>query len=162
MSIINLTQHAATMDQIEAGVVDVTDRERLSRLLTVQVGGPDGFAAMIPSVQAEFLNATAQGLLQAFVLPEVARVTRDYLASFAQGGSIPVTDVDALNARAMPRVQAMVGGFAPLMAALIPLLKEHGCDPLYALSDRVTVETVQGDGTVKKTSVFQHMGFYPA
>ena len=37
MSIVNLTQHAATPGQLNAGVVDHQDREKLSRLLTFDV-----------------------------------------------------------------------------------------------------------------------------
>lgn len=162
MAIINLTQHPATPDQIAAGVVDVTDRERLSRLLTVQVGGPDGFASMRPTVQADFLSRRAWEIVANYVLPVVAEVTRDYLAAFAQDGYLPETQTDLLNARTMPRGQAMIGGFAPLMAVLIQMLRESGCDPLYSLSDRVTVEETLPDGAVRKTQVFKHLGFYPA
>lgn len=160
--IINLTQHAATPDQVAAGVQNVANCERLAALLNVRVGGPDGFAAMNPAVQKEYLRSRAWAIVSEFVLPEVAQLTREFLASFEPYEAIQIDDVRALNYRTAPNAKAMVGGFMPLLDVLIPMLKEHGCDPIYALSDRVTVETVQEDGTVKKTSVFQHMGFYPA
>ena len=154
--IINLTQHAATADQIESGVVDVADRERLSALLTVQVGGPYGFANLRRAAQDDWMRSTASAIVSEFILPAVAQVTREYFAAVTDN-PLRWTDTDALSARVMPRVPVMVGGFAPLMGVLIPMLKEYGADPLYALSDRVSVDETQPDG-----SVIKHLGFYPA
>lgn len=159
--IINLTQHAATADQIDAGVVDVADRERLSVFLTIRIGGPDGLASMSPDVADGFLRAIAGVIVEEFVLPAVAQAAREQFAAVTDN-PLHWGDTRALNARTMPRVQVMVGGFAPLMDVLIPMLKERGADPLHALSDRVSVDETQPDGSVVKRQVFKHLGFYPA
>lgn len=165
MTIINLTQHSATADQVAAGVLDVTDQTLLSQLLTINIGGLNGFANISRPVQEETLRYRAREILNAFVLPEIARVVREHFQSLLENEDQPFewSNVRALNARNdLPVVQCMVGGFHPLMAVLIPMLRAHGAEPLVALSDRVTVEETLPDGTVKKTQVFKHLGFYPA
>ena len=54
---------------------------------------------------------------------------------------------------------AMIGGAPYLMPALEHALTFQGITPLYSFTERVSVETVQPDGTVKKTAVFKHIGF---
>ena len=53
---------------------------------------------------------------------------------------------------------AMIGGAPYLMAPLHMALTERGIKPLYAFSERVSVEKVV-DGDTVKTSVFKHVGF---
>jgi hypothetical protein len=55
---------------------------------------------------------------------------------------------------------AMIGGAPYLMAPLEFHLKEVGIIPLYAYSERVSVEQIQPDGSVRKTNTFKHGGFY--
>lgn len=161
--IINLTQHKATPEQCAAGVVDVEDRERISRLLTVPVGGPDGFGAAAPWARQARMERTAEAIIDAFVVPAVAEATREYFAALADSDPRTWDDTHALNARCYPpMVKAMVGGFPPLMSVLVPMLREHGCEPVVALSDRVTTEQTQPDGSVRKVSAFVHVGFHPA
>ena len=57
---------------------------------------------------------------------------------------------------------AMIGGAPYLMGALENALKKQGVTPLYAFTARVSVETVNLDGTVTKTNVFKHIGFVEA
>ena len=57
---------------------------------------------------------------------------------------------------------AMVGGAPYLMAPLESALRARGITPVYAFSQRVSVETVAADGAVTKTAVFKHLGFVGA
>lgn len=54
---------------------------------------------------------------------------------------------------------AMIGGAPYLMAPLEAALLESGVTPLYSFMERVSVDTTAPDGTVTKTSVFQHAGW---
>ena len=54
---------------------------------------------------------------------------------------------------------AMVGGAPYLMAPLDSALKERGVEPVYAFSERKSVEKVLPDGSIQKTSVFEFKGF---
>ncbi len=55
--------------------------------------------------------------------------------------------------------QAMIGGAPYLMAPLERELLANGVKPMYAFSIRESVEHVGSDGSVKKVSVFRHVGF---
>ena len=57
---------------------------------------------------------------------------------------------------------ALIGGAPYLTAPLAEALKRVGITPLYAFSKRESVETVQPDGSVIKTSVFKHAGYIEA
>jgi len=54
---------------------------------------------------------------------------------------------------------AMIGGAPFFMAHLETELIARGVNPLYAFSVRESVETPDGNGGVKKTSMFEHRGF---
>ena len=58
--------------------------------------------------------------------------------------------------------QAMIGGALWLMAPLAAELRARGIEPLFAFSVRESAETVQPDGSVRKTMIFRHAGFVPA
>lgn len=53
----------------------------------------------------------------------------------------------------------MVGGAMYLISALEKALTEQGITPVYSFSKRVSKEEQMPDGTVKKTTVFEHLGF---
>lgn len=53
----------------------------------------------------------------------------------------------------------MIGGAPFFMSALERELKSAGFTPVYAFSERISVDVVQQDGTVVKTSKFVHKGF---
>ena len=53
---------------------------------------------------------------------------------------------------------AMIGGAPYLMSALECALGAHGVTPVYAFSERVSVEREES-GVVTKTNVFKHVGF---
>lgn len=57
---------------------------------------------------------------------------------------------------------AMIGGAMWLMAPLAVALQQRGIEPLFAFSQRESVETPHLDGSVRKTAVFRHIGFVPA
>lgn len=63
-----------------------------------------------------------------------------------------------LGARKDSRV--MIGGAPYFMSALERALLEAGMCPMYALSERISVDTLQNDGTMPKSVVFRHEGFY--
>lgn len=53
----------------------------------------------------------------------------------------------------------MIGGAPFFMSSLEAALKSAGFTPIYAFSERISVDVVQQDGTVVKTSKFVHKGF---
>jgi len=170
MTIINLTQHAATPAQKAAGVVDVHNRDALTRLLTVQVSGEYGFSSLSKEGQKVVLDMRVGQILSEFVFPAVTAEQRQYLASiYAAGQNDYHVDPDAwaaglslteLSQLGKPTVKAMIGGFAPLVANLTERLKGIGVRPVVALSDRVSKEEALSDGSVRKTQAFVHCGFY--
>ena len=57
-------------------------------------------------------------------------------------------------------LSVMIGGAPFLMAALErELVDTWGMRPVYAFSVRESVDSVQPDGTVRKTAIFRHGGF---
>jgi len=58
-----------------------------------------------------------------------------------------------------PSGKVMIGGAPYLMGPLEKALKDKGLVPLYAFSERESVEVALPDGSVKKTFVFKHLGF---
>lgn len=57
---------------------------------------------------------------------------------------------------------ALIGGAPYLMGPLEEALKELDIQPLYAFSQRISVETTQPDGSVIKTNKFEHLGYVEA
>ena len=55
--------------------------------------------------------------------------------------------------------RVMIGGAPFFMGALERELKAAGYVPVYAFSERVSVDMTQPDGSVVKTSRFAHKGF---
>lgn len=74
------------------------------------------------------------------------------LAGVAAGDSRTVSAPSGVN-------YAMIGGAPFLMSALENALIERGITPVYAFSNRESVESVQADGSVRKVNVFRHAGF---
>lgn len=54
---------------------------------------------------------------------------------------------------------AMIGGAPYFMVPLEAALKRAGVRVLFAFSARVSDDTVQADGSVKKVQIFKHIGF---
>lgn len=116
--IINFTQHNATTEQIEVGVVDLIPAERRSELLT--------FVGLPTAVE---------------IHDRAAAVTAE-VVNVAEAGT-----------------EVMIGGAPFFMGTLEAALKANGFMPVYAFSERVSVEIVQDDGSVVKTAKFVHKGF---
>lgn len=58
--------------------------------------------------------------------------------------------------------EAMIGGAPFFMSTLEKALKDAEIKPLYAFSKRESVDEPQEDGSVRKTTVFNHLGFVTA
>ncbi len=131
--IINLTQHSATPEQINQGVVDLPPelRTHLAELLTFDT---------IPNRPAVFQRAQ-----------DIAKLAITWLDNqphpkdYGRGGA-------AL-------AEAMIGGAPYLMVDLEAALLVHAIEPVYAFSVRESVEQTQPDGSVRKVAVFKHAGF---
>lgn len=121
MNIINLTQHNATEDQLNAGVIDL---------------------------QGDLKAA----LVTAITFPAV--YTHEDLVSRAKRvvGIVRDAQVDCQH--------VMIGGMPSFMPVLQNTLQEAGYRVGYACTDRVSVDVPDGNGGVKKTSVFKHVGMY--
>ena len=65
-------------------------------------------------------------------------------------------------AKAQGATRAMIGGAPFFMRHLEDALHMQGIEALYAFSRRESVEETLPDGSVRKTNVFKHVGFYPA
>ena len=124
--ILNLTQHPASPEQLEAGVVDLegVDLEELKELLTFSE-----------------LPGAGEPEARARAIAEIAR---------RQAGDVGEDE----------EVFAMIGGAMWLMAPLEKELANAGFQPVYAFSVRESVEETLSDGSVRKTAVFRHKGFY--
>ena len=118
MRILNLTQHQATPEQVEAGVFEPLQE----------------------------MKKTIQNLLTLHDLPTKEEIERtaQALAWLA----------DATGAEA-----AMIGGAPFLMSRLEERLNVLNIAPLYAFSQRESVEETQEDGSIRKVNVFRHLGF---
>lgn len=80
--------------------------------------------------------------------------------------SLPSEDLLVERASALAEIasqsgceSAMIGGAPFFMAPLESALHEVGIRPLYAFSQRKSVDQPQEDGSVRKVAVFVHLGF---
>lgn len=128
--VLNLTQHAASPDQVAAGVLDLPadERDAVAALLTFDLC-PDA---------AEVVDRAAD-------LAEIAA-----LSSAWPGDGAPADG------------RVMVGGAPWLMAPLVAALQALYLVPVFAFSRRESVDTVQPDGSVRKSAVFRHAGWVHA
>ena len=55
---------------------------------------------------------------------------------------------------------AMIAGYAPAVFNLVNQSDRAGVEALYADTARESIETTLEDGSVRKTAVFKHKGFY--
>lgn len=130
--ILNLTQHDATPEQLEAGVIELDERgkSKLRKLLTFEE---------LPSYGSVLKRAELIALLAV-----------EYISS------LDIEDDDKWNTK------VMIGGAPYLMPALVKELEYNSFGAVCAFSKRVSKETTNPDGTVTKVNVFKHMGFVPA
>lgn len=128
-TIINLTQHRATPDQLSAGVVDLppAQREHLAELLTFE---------------------ECPGLEE---LKDRAREVADL--------ALRVAEEHTPNRRLWDWPTVMIGGAPFFMSVLESELSSRRFIACYAFSRRESVDETLPDGTVKKTATFRHAGF---
>lgn len=62
-------------------------------------------------------------------------------------------------ARETGNYAAMIGGAPWVTGPLAAGLRESGITPLFAFSVRESLDVVQPDGSIRKTSVFRHVGW---
>lgn len=141
MAILNLTQHAATPEQREAGVIDLptAEREAVIELLTFDD---------VPTAQELGNRAHDIALIAAGCAAGEDRADDD--------GTLPDGD------RGGFALHALIGGAPFFMHSLEDALYQQGIHPVYAFSRRESQEQVQADGSVRKINVFRHAGFVPA
>lgn len=130
MRILNLTQHAATADQVADGVIELREGEKeyVKELLTFD---------KIPS--KEELEDRAHDL-----------------SLFACTYDI-IPDDDGMN-ELQPNA-VMLGGAPFFMGTLERWCESVGLVVLYAFSERESIDAIQEDGSVIKKSIFKHKGF---
>lgn len=141
MATINMTQHAATSEQLAAGVFDLP-AAALADLQALLTFGE------LPDEQEIRARAEQIAGLAAFHASAEDRADDD--------GLLPEGDAGGFA------LHAMIGGALWLMAPLAAALREHGIEPVFAFSVRETEEQKQADGSVRKVAVFRHAGFVPA
>lgn len=134
--IVNLTQHDATPEQLEAGVVEPS--AEIKALIKEHFTFDE-----IPS-RKEIRESVV------YVCNKMNYAMRD--EKKAQGKR-PVEVVGT---------KVMIGGAPFMMSELEGYLKAIGFDPVYAFSKREVQETHNEDGSVTKQMVFRHSGFVPA
>jgi hypothetical protein len=139
MIILNLTQHAATAEQVNAGVVDLPPdlRAELCALLTF-IARPS-VAEITARAKSVAALAAAQNLRGTQYVEEIH-------------------ESDSLHESGAP-IWVMIGGAPFFMSALERALDDESMRPLYAFSERVSVEKTDDAGRVVKTNVFKHAGF---
>ena len=135
--ILNLTQHAATAEQIAAGVHPMHETD----------SGQQPFDRLRELLTFEDLPTPVEVIERA---KEIALLADD--SAYIQSGG-----------NADPYITgAMIGGAPFLMEPLAHALRNRGFVPVYAFSRRESEEVVQPDGSVKKVAVFRHLGFVGA
>lgn len=165
--IINLTQHPATLDQLLAGVVDLPPDKaaRLRQLLTFQVSGPTGLVSNLSAASGMAKNR-AFTIVNEMLVPYLVEAGREILSFIGESPIIYLDDVQVLNlikpSTLGHGIFAMIGGAPFFMAPLEAAILSVGVTPVYALSDRVSIEEPLSDGSTRKTQVFKHLGFIPA
>lgn len=137
--ILNLTQHAPTPEQIEAGVTcgELDNDQKLSRV--------------------EFSNLLT---FETLPTPTEVRQRAQQIAAYA-AKTFTIVDYGGDSGYVVnERFRfALIGGAPFLMGPLEEALRRVNIVPLYAFSTRESVEQIQPDGSVRKTAVFRHQGF---
>ena len=147
--ILNLTQHKATREQCEEGVIDLTPelQDKLRSLLTFNE---------LPS--CEEIKHRTDGIY-------------DLVIEFVTNGDSPIKDevknlIDKdglVNESEFKKFgfRFMIGGAPYLMGPLTNELANLG-ECIFAFSKRVSSEVIEPSGSITKKTVFKHDGFVPA
>ena len=151
--IINATQHAATKDQVEAGVYASTHEAKLREWLTF-----DFMPSRLTIQQhAQFIAGCVAD--QAMEIVKNGDFEEKHHKALQQLVGMPAYRETICKSF---HIKAMIGGAPYLMAELEKELWHLGIEPVYAFSRRESVETVGENGEVTKTAVFKHIGFVSA
>ena len=140
--IINLTQHLASSEQKEVGVVDLPEvyANKLKELLTFN---------SLPTKEEVYSRASKIcDLVIEFLSDHLSPVREETEELLNNGGTL-----HPLN------LGFMLGGAPYLMGILENKISERLGIPMYAFTKRVVKEEKLTDGSVKKTAVFNHEGF---
>lgn len=138
--IINLTQHVMTQEQYFLNNEELTE---------VKFRPYNGTSMSSPDYVKKLLNFTSIPSKKEIISRAIA------LAAYASGLlNQAKNDNDKLF--------ALIGGAPYLMGELEEALKQNDIQPLYAYSQRESVETINNDGSVTKTAIFRHKGYIEA
>lgn len=134
MKILNLTCHTATSGQIAAGVVEFTSHERFERLLSL---------LKFDTAPSELLVKSRTMAIVALAMEEI-----DFQSKGQEVG--------------YDEWQVMLGGALWLMKPLTDGFMRSRVVPVFAFSERKSLETPLANGTVQKVVVFEHAGWVKA
>ena len=152
MQILNLTQHIATSAQIEQNVVEFSNKQRITDLLTFNKAPTKATirqrAELLADIAMEHFQAVFDDGVFETDMFRAAQVFAAHPATFP-------------TAAKLAHYKAMIGGAPYLMAELEKALWNRGIEPVYSFSERKSVET-EKDGIVTKVNVFEHAGFVSA
>lgn len=150
---INLTQHNASADQLEVGVLDLPEhlQKQVKDLLTFHA---------VPSVDDIHQRAVQLTYLANNHSWMLAEQEAKKLAPYYWGEDEYLAPSPDQCRGEFKRV--MIGGAPYLMGPLAEALKEHGLEPVFAFTERVSVDEPQADGSIRKVAVFRHSGWVPA
>lgn len=148
MTIINLTQHQATEDQVAVGVVNVigANLTELKTLLT--------FPAVYTT---EMLKTAAEAIAK---LAWIEWNASCQAAADADTRPLSSTDDAYMDYWYHSPKEVMIGGMPSFMRHLEDALIAKGFRVGYACTARVSVDKPDGKGGVEKTAVFKHVGMY--
>jgi hypothetical protein len=146
--IINLTQHSASVEQRDAGVIDLPQpyRSELAKLLT--------FTELPIADEIKDRAAGIYKLIVDFCMDKNSPI-KDEVKEMLKNGELDEVEFKKLN------LSFMIGGALWLMKPLIEELSKIG-NPLFAFTKRVVEEVKLPDGTIEKKAIFKHEGFIPA
>ena len=154
--ILNLTQHQATKEQLEDGVIDLPTsyREKLVKFLTFE---------KLPNCNEIKERAGAiYDLIIDFCLDENSPI-KDEVKETIVSDDGEFGNKYEINEKEFRKLNLafMIGGALWLMKPLIEELENIGT-PVFAFTKRVVEEMPQADGSIKKIAIFKHEGFVSA
>lgn len=100
------------------------------------------------------------GISDAIALPEELQFQWSHVPA-GQGAAIAARVAAYLDRNAKAGDWVLVQGAFGASFALADYCLQVGLVPVYAETERISSEVLGADGTVVKTSVFQHRGFVP-
>lgn len=148
MTIINLTQHQATEDQVAQGVVNLEG---------ALLSGLKAYLTFPAVYDKKFLVNNAQ---------KIADIAWDawnancHAAAAADERPLCSTDDEYANYWYHSPREVMIGDMPSFMRHLEDALIAKGFRVGYACTARVSVDKPDGKGGVEKTAVFKHVGMY--